>query len=83
MNFDSFQLWLLVGGAAFGLLGLLVVFSGEFISMLERTMWKKAGVDEAICPGQGARIFNRYGTGLGCLILGVGMLALFVQTLWK
>jgi hypothetical protein len=84
MHLDHFQIGLLLGGLAFGTFGALVVFSNRFLGLLERTVWtKRTKVDELLFPRNSARIFNRYGTGLGCLILGAGMLILLLQTVWK
>lgn len=81
MQLDSFQLWLLIGGSLLTVLGGLVVFNDRFLKYLEQTWWKKGRADDAIFSDKGARIFNRYGTGLGCLILGIGLLVFFFQTL--
>jgi hypothetical protein len=83
MHIDLSNLWLLVAGSAFSIFGLLVVFSKAFLAFLERTWWKRSKVGEVMFPKNSAYLFNRYGTGLGSLLLGLGMLALFAENLDK
>jgi hypothetical protein len=81
MYFEPSQWFLLIGGIISTLLGALVVFSDSFLSFLDRTLWKRTGLDEVFFTKNSAYFFNRYGRGLGALILGIGLLWLFVGTL--
>lgn len=82
MSFDGEQWFLLISGLVCTTLGGLVFFSDRVLSMMQRTLWKQTKIDKALFPG-GAYYFNRYGRGLGPLILGLGLLWIFVQTLWR
>jgi hypothetical protein len=81
MHIDFFNLWLLVAESAFSIFGLLVVFSKAFLIFLDRTWWKRSKLGDVMFPRNSAYLFNRYGTGLGSLLLGLGMLALFAENL--
>jgi hypothetical protein len=83
MYLDNFQLFLLVGGSCFTVLGGLVVFSDSFLSAMERGPWKDSRIDKALFSKKSGYLFNRYGRGLGALSLGIGMLLLFLHSLWK
>ena len=83
MLLDSSQWFLLIGGLVCTGLGGLVVFSDAFLSLLDRTLWKRTKLDDALFTKDSAYVFNRYGRGLGALVLGLGLLWLFVQTLMK
>jgi hypothetical protein len=75
MHFDTSQLWLLIGGLILTTIGGLGVFSDRFL-----TFWwmsKSSNPRE-----QGDYHFSRYGRGLGSLILGLGMLAIFAKSAW-
>ena len=81
MFLDSSQWFLLITGLVCTTFGGLVVFSDRFLTMMQRTLWKqKSMLDKTMFP-DGAYLFNRYGRGLGPLILGIGLLYLFVKTL--
>jgi hypothetical protein len=83
MLLDSSQWFLLLGGLICTGLGVLIVFSDTFLSLLDRTLWKRTKVDDEIFTKDSAYVFNRYGRGLGALVLGLGLLWLFVKTLLK
>jgi peptidoglycan/LPS O-acetylase OafA/YrhL len=74
MLLDSSQWLLLIGGIICTGVGALVLFSDSFLHLLDRTLWKRTKVDHALFTTDSAYVFNRYGRGLGALVLGVGLL---------
>ena len=83
MHLDNFQLYLLTGGSIFTVFGGLVVFNDKFLSRMERGLWKETEIDKALFSKGSGYLFNRYGRGLGSLSLGIGMLILFLYSLWS
>jgi hypothetical protein len=83
MHLDNFQLFLLIGGSVFAILGGLVVFDDKFLSAMERGLWRDTEIDKALFSTKSGYLFNRYGRGLGSLSLGVGMLLMLMYTLSK
>jgi hypothetical protein len=81
MSLDSFQLVLLIGGFSFTVFGGLAVFSDKFLRTMDRTFWKNSRTDKIIFTDNSGYFFNRYGRGLGALILGIGMLLLLFKSL--
>jgi hypothetical protein len=83
MMLDPLQWWLLIGGVIFGAWGALLVFNKKFFDSVENSYWKSSDLDRRLFPGKSARIFDRWGRGLGALILGFAMLAIFAATIWQ
>ena len=83
MLLDPSQWFLLISGLICTGVGGLVVISDSFLHLLDRTLWKRTQLDDALFTTGSAYAFNRYDRGLGALVLGVGLLWLFVQTLLK
>jgi hypothetical protein len=83
MLLDSSQWLLLIGGIICTGVGAFVLFSDSFLHLLDRTLWKRTKLDHALFTTDSAYVFNRYGRGLGALVLGVGLLWIFLHTLSK
>jgi hypothetical protein len=81
MSLDSFQFVLLIGGFSFTVLGSLAMFSDKFLRTMDRTFWKNSRIDKILFTEKSGHFFDRYGRGLGALVLGIGMLLFFFNSL--
>jgi hypothetical protein len=81
MLLDGFQWFLLIAGLVFGSVGALTVFSNSFLHVLDRTIWKETKWDRMLFSSETGYWFNRYGRGLGSLLLGAAMLYFFFSSL--
>jgi len=71
---STYQSFLLIAGLVFTALGGLVVFSDSFLEYMYRTWWKRTELAKKLFPGESGYFFDRYGRGLGALLVGIGML---------
>lgn len=75
MNFSIEQLLLLAAGFFFSGIGGALVFNNRFFNWVEQTWWKRTGRESSLFSGQNGRFFDRYGRGLGMLLMGIVILS--------
>jgi len=80
MHIEQLKVLLIAFGLTATIFGALVVFSDRFLAFLERTIWKQRNNNKSF-TARSAYVYNRYGTGLSTLLLGVIVLIMTLTSL--
>ena len=80
MHIERLKVLLIAFGLIATMFGALVVFSDRFLTFLERTIWKLPDTNKSLSP-RSAYVYNRYGTSLSTLLLGLIILIMTLTSL--
>jgi hypothetical protein len=77
-----FFIALFVFGIYFTIFGFRVVFQPGYVEKLRMGIWKPSETSKKLFPGKSGYHYDKYTTGIGCLVVGLMFLGFSIYVLF-